>query len=93
MSQPDFIMAIVRRAEELDTGTEDCLNPQHPAGPNFWDMGAAAFRKDVRLEQCPLIRHGPDQDDWLRGWMAAELVEFGSFDDAPESGPGSSRSD
>jgi hypothetical protein len=84
MNQSERIEALVHRAEQLDVGTENCLNPQHPGGPEFWEQGAAAFRQDVRLEDCPLDP-GAEQDDWLRGWMATELIEFGKFDDEPGS--------
>jgi hypothetical protein len=76
---------IVARADELDTGTEDCLEPRCALGPQFWEQGAEAFRKDIRLEDCP-CEPGPEQDDWLRGWMATELMEFGRFVDEPGAG-------
>jgi hypothetical protein len=80
MSQPDRIKALVTRAEELDTGVVNCLDPCHPSGSEFWDLGAAAFHQDLHLEECPL-EAGTEQDDWLRGWMAAELMDFGAFEE------------
>jgi hypothetical protein len=78
MSPPERNQAIAARAEEIDIGTPDCLNPCYPDDSSFWEEGAAAFRRDDRMEQCPL-EPGPAQDDWLRGWMAAELLEFGKI--------------
>jgi hypothetical protein len=82
MSQPERTEALVARAEELDNGSEKCFDPVHPAGQDFWEQGTAAFRQDMRLEECP-FEPGPERDDWLRGWMAAELIEFGRFEDDP----------
>jgi hypothetical protein len=87
MEATERARAIAARAEELDTGTENCLDPCWPDGPQFWDQGAEAFRKDVRLEDCP-FELGLEQDDWLRGWMATELIEFGRFVDEPGPTPG-----
>jgi hypothetical protein len=80
MSQASRFLAIARRAEEIDCQNLDGLNPQHPLGDAFWEQGGTAFRSEIQLEQCPLAA-GLEQDDWLRGWMAAELVEFGSVED------------
>ena len=80
MSQSQRIKAIVARARELDTGEEDCFESRHLEGNEYWERGAAAFRQDVRLEDCPLAA-GAEQDDWLRGWMAAELLEFDDGDE------------
>lgn len=63
------------RAEQLDTGEDNCLDPSHPDGDAFWEQGARAFREDMLLEACPM-ESGPEQDDWCRGWMAAELIAF-----------------
>jgi hypothetical protein len=79
MSQANRFRAIAKRAEEIDRRHLDGLNPQHPLGNAFWEQGAAAFRDEIRLEECPFDA-GLELDDWLRGWMAAELVDFGSFE-------------
>jgi len=86
MDHSDRITLLVARSVELDTGTEDCFDPCSFRGPNFWEQGAQAFRNDVRLEECP-YDSGPKQDDWLRGWMATELIEFGRFKDEPGTNP------
>ncbi len=86
MSQPECIKAVVARADELDSGHPDCLDPADPQGSEFWEQGVAAFRRDIRLEDCPYDA-GPNQDDWLRGWMAAELIEFGKFEETSAQQP------
>jgi hypothetical protein len=80
MNQEERAQAIARRAEELDTGEANCFDPVHAGGAEYWEQGGDAFRRDIHLEVCP-YDSGVEQDDWLRGWMAAELIEFGEFDD------------
>lgn len=83
MELSDRERAMAARAEQLDTRDEHCLDPKHELGGHWWEQGAAAFRADVRIEECP-FDPGAEQDDWLRGWMAAELIEFGRFEDLSE---------
>ncbi len=71
---------IIQRSQELDTGDPDCFNRAHPASEVFWERGATAFLEGVLLEHCP-FEAGIERDDWLRGWMATELLEFGRFED------------
>jgi hypothetical protein len=78
MSESERIRFHAVRAEQLDTGEDDCFDPRHSNGDEFWEQGARGFRQDVRLEACPL-ESGPAQDDWIRGWIAAELIAFGEF--------------
>lgn len=80
MDEDQRVQGIVRRAEQLDTGAENCLDPAHPDGIAYWEQGGSAFSQNVLLEACP-YNAGAEQDDWLRGWMAAELIEFGQFED------------
>ncbi len=45
---------------------------------NSGNKAHAPFLKISGLEDCPW-ESGPKQDDWLRGWMATELITFGEF--------------
>ena len=86
MNQDERAQAIARRAEELDTGAANCFDPVYAGGAEYWEQGSAAFRQDIHLEACP-YDSGVEQDDWLRGWMAAELIEFGEFEDDKTGSP------
>ena len=77
-SKSERIQILAVRAEQLDTGEENCFDPRHSNGDEFWEQGSRAFCQDIWLEACPW-ESGPEQDDWLRGWMATELITFGEF--------------
>jgi hypothetical protein len=80
MSLTPRVQALAARADQLDSGRDNSLDPHHPGGNEFWEEGARAFRQDVFLEACPW-EAGPEQDDWLRGWIATEFITFGRFED------------
>lgn len=59
------------RAKELRNA-----NVKFPFAPalddqGFWESGRAAFEAGTKLTECAWTA-GEKQDDWLRGWMAAE---------------------
>ncbi|HEV3345405.1 MAG TPA: hypothetical protein VG125_33815 [Pirellulales bacterium] len=70
---------VARRAAELraaagdaaDDG-EDCLEPvcEHS---RFWNASVEAFDSGVLIYDCPYDGPSMEQDDWLRGWLTAQL--------------------
>lgn len=57
---------LARRATAL---AADSLAPHHhDAG--YHESGRDAFVRGVLLAECPW-RAGPEQDDWIRGWLQA----------------------
>ena len=78
---------IKNRANELNDGSENCLDFKHPEGNQWYESGWNAHGRQVSLQECPYIP-GPEQDDWIRGWLAAQTVE--NYDQAtgePEEKP------
>ena len=66
--------AIFARAEQLNDGTNNSLDHHHQDGDKFWQSGAEAFGCGTLLEECPYIP-GPEQDDWIRGWLSKQILE------------------
>lgn len=60
------------RAKQLNTGKKNCLAPHLP-DEGCWNDGSSAFDRGDAIHDCIWLP-GPNQDDWLRGWMAAELL-------------------
>lgn len=58
------------------------LVARHPNGSGYWQSGRDAWNADAGIEECPWTP-GMEQDDWLRGWMAADNDDKESK--APES--------
>ena len=51
---------------------EDRLAPV--CGHNrFWNTGVEAFDGGAAISDCPHTGPSEEQDDWLRGWLAAQL--------------------
>jgi len=69
---------IRQRIAELDNGRPTCFEPTDGCEA-FWHEGVGAFYKELPIEQCPYPA-GPCRDNWLRGWMAAELIGFCDFE-------------
>ena len=65
---------ILNRAKEINTGTNNCLDTKHPDGKQWYESGWQAYSREVKLEECPYLP-GPEQDDWIRGWLGHELIE------------------
>jgi hypothetical protein len=68
-----------RRAAELRAAAcdaaakdEDGLEPLSEQ-IRFWNAGVEAFDNGVRIDDCPYDGPSMEQDDWLRGWLAAQL--------------------
>jgi len=64
---------IAERAKELDGDT--ALTRTSRATNLAWNEGASAFRSGLFLEDCP-CEIGLEQHDRVRGWTAAEDLEF-----------------
>lgn len=64
---------ILKRAEELDTGEPGCLD-QKLDGKGWWQSGYDAWKEGYKQTDCTIVP-GPERDDWLRGWLAADVVE------------------
>lgn len=67
-------VSVLKRATEINTGDTNCLDFKHPEGKQWHDSGWNAYSRDVKLEECPYIP-GPEQDDWIRGWLGHELMD------------------
>ena len=65
--------AIVRRSSEINTGSDNCLDFKHPEGKQWHDSGWNAYGRQIKLEECPYVP-GPEQDDWIRGWLGHQLM-------------------
>lgn len=63
---------IAARAAAINTGKENCLTAALQ-DERFWDSGYEACERGDAMLDCPLVA-GPEQDDWLRGWLAAEVL-------------------
>ncbi|HWB08388.1 MAG TPA: Rmf/CrpP family protein [Pirellulales bacterium] len=72
---------LARRAAELRAKQEacdaagedeDCLKPVCEYD-RFWNEGVEAFDSGMAIEDCPYQPRSDQQDDWLRGWLTAEL--------------------
>lgn len=77
--------AILSRATAINDGSLNCLARKHPDGDKFYTSGFESYGRLVdgqacKLTDCPYVP-GPEQDDWLRGWMAARVVD--GYTDAP----------
>ena len=60
------------RAAELNTGQPNCLAPSL-VDEGCWNDGNNAFERGDKMTDCGWLP-GVNQDDWLRGWMAAKLL-------------------
>lgn len=65
---------IAERAKQLVGGSDTCLDSKHPEGRNWYESGWSAYGREVRLDECPYIP-GPEQDDWIRGWLGHQLAD------------------
>lgn len=75
---------ITERAKQLFNGSDSCLDAKHPEGRNWHESGWTAFGSNFSLTDCPYIP-GPEQDDWLRGWLAHQLADRIPDDDSNEN--------
>lgn len=73
---------VLKRAKEINDGSTNCLDTKHPEGQQWHSSGWSAFGRQIPLIECPYIP-GPEQDDWIRGWLAREVVE--KYDSLTES--------
>src|SRR5215469_15522417 len=76
-STPNEVTA--RRAAELRAAAcdptaegEDGLEPLCEQD-RFWNAGVEAFDHGACVDDCPYEGPSTEQDDWLRGWLAAQL--------------------
>lgn len=69
--QQSFIIA---RAGEINDGTPSCLDRKHPSGDSFWATGYRDGENNENLFDCIYVP-GIEQDDWIRGYLAAKAVE------------------
>ena len=80
MSQnTDALDAVIGRAAELhaaacDAAAEgnDGLEPLCEQN-RFWNIGVEAFDNGAAIYDCPYDGPSMQQDDWLRGWLTAQL--------------------
>lgn len=80
---------VTARAAQLKTGEKDCLAPQlQDEGP--WQSGQDYFRRGLEMTDCPYVI-GAEQDDWLRGWMSAEVLD--GYDAEEEAAEGEEEGD
>ena len=64
---------VVARAEQLDDGSEDCLGPKLEVHGS-WESGKDYYARDLAITDCPYVM-GPQQDDWIRGYVAAKKAD------------------
>jgi len=86
--QQEYICA---RAVLIDDGKENCLATKHPSGDQYWNSGYEAFGRDMKVSECPMVA-GPEQDDWIRGWLAHGAVEKYEPDAKPANKPAKNKS-
>lgn len=69
---PDDVAAMIRRSQQINDGSDGCLSSKYLDA--IWTEGYEAFQAGKSFEQCD-YRPGNTQDDWLRGWMAAQATK------------------
>jgi hypothetical protein len=69
----DSKKGIKARAKELNDGSANCLDSKL-TDDVYWVSGQEAHKHGWKLTDCSYVP-GVEQDDWLRGWLAAELLE------------------
>lgn len=73
IDSPESRNRIVARAKEINDGSKGCLDKKLKA-VNYWEAGQQHCKDGHPLTECGVIP-GPEQDDWLRGFMAEQLLE------------------
>jgi hypothetical protein len=66
-------VALSTRAGQLNTGEQNSLDSKHPDGDKFWNSGYGASNAGGEISDCAYLP-GPEQDDWIRGFLACELT-------------------
>lgn len=70
---------IIDRAAAINNGEENCLARKHPDTEKFYDAGYCSYSEEVdgektKLTDCVYVP-GVEQDDWIRGFLAAQKVD------------------
>lgn len=74
---------ITERAVAINSGKEDCLaKPAGESGDN-WDSGREAFQRGTEITDCPYLP-GECQDNWIRGYLNADLANVESIEGSAE---------
>ncbi len=50
---------------------------------SYWQSGQEARGKGLKLTDCPMVP-GPEQDDWVRGFLYAENADIGDEQETSE---------
>lgn len=69
--QQSFISA---RAVEINDNSPSCLDRKHADSDRFWSAGYKDFEAGEQLADCIYVP-GVEQDDYIRGYLAAKAVE------------------
>lgn len=77
--QANVIPFVVQRANEIDNGQPCCLNDCGAGDGRAWQGGFDASEAGWLLSDCPYVA-GKIQDDWIRGFLSAELLKDGDND-------------
>lgn len=73
----------VKRASEINTGADGCLDDRGAASGKAWQNGYEAHGQGHKLTACPYkhtqgdLADTPNDagDDWIRGWLSADLLQ------------------
>ncbi len=85
MDDVDDALSIRKRAGELNDGSDKCLLAAIVDG-RCWNGGLGAYEEGAEMEECP-YDHGPERDDWLRGFLTRTGSQNHDEATQPEAAP------
>lgn len=67
------LLAAQQAADAAGQG-EELLEPQC-SDDRYWNGGVEGFDRGTAIKDCPIAGPSVEQDDWLRGWLTAQVSE------------------
>lgn len=67
-----YAKKLVQWAAIIAAGPLACQEPEYQ---DIWEEGFKAFNNNEKLESCEITPNTEDIDEWIRGWLSAQVEE------------------